>query len=161
LRLRNSEPSSPGRACQYALKLLAARDYTTARLREKLRARDFDDADIESAITGLVSEGWLNDRSFAERFAESSLSAGRFFGPRLKLEMRRRGLPADLIDEVLAHLLVEHDEGEGARAVLERRFPGFSFVRASDKEKYRVVGFLQRRGFGLSTIMRVMRAEDI
>lgn len=158
--MRSIEPLSLERAYQYALKLLAARDYTTLKLMEKLRARECPDAAVESVVTRLAREGWINDRRFAERFAESALSTQRFFGPRLKLEMRRRGLPVDLIEEVLAHLLDEHDEGEGARSVLERRYPGFSFAGANDKEKGRVVGFLQRRGFGLSTIFRVLRDEN-
>ena len=160
MRSRNSEPSSPERAYQYALKLLAARDYTVAKLKAKLCDREFAEADAETAMQRLTAEGWLNDRRFAERFAESALSTGRFFGPRLRLEMRRRGVPAELIDTVLRQMQGEHDEGEGACSVLERRFPGFSFTTANDKEKRRVIGFLQRRGFGISTILRVMRAES-
>jgi regulatory protein len=160
LRSRNSEPSSPAQAYQYALKLLAARDYTAAKLRTKLCAREFSDADAETVVLRLTAEGWLNDQRFAERFAEAALATGRFFGPRLRLEMRRRGVPAELVDNILRQMQGEHDEGEGARSVLERRYPAFSFKTATDKEKRRVIGFLQRRGFGLATILRVMRAED-
>jgi len=158
--LRNTESSSPERVYQYALKLLAARDYTAAKLRAKLGARAFAEADAETAVTRLTTEGWLNDRRFAERFAEYALSTGRFFGPRLRLEMRRRGVPAELIDDVLVQMRDEHDEGEGAASVLARRYPGFSFKTADDREKRRVVSFLQRRGFGFSAIMRAMRATE-
>ena len=82
--MRSSEPSSPERAYLYALRLLTARDYTVARLREKLRGRDLDEADVEAALERLVSEGWLDDRRFAERFAESALASGRYYGPRLR-----------------------------------------------------------------------------
>lgn len=155
--MRSIEPLSLERAYQYALKLLAARDYTTLKLMEKLRARECPDAAAESVVTRLAMEGWINDRRFAERFAESALSTQRFFGPRLKLEMRRRGISADLIDEVLGRMRGEHDEGEGARSLLEKRFPGFSFSDAADREKRRVMAFLQRRGFGFSAIMKAMR----
>lgn len=158
--MKSIEPLSAEGAYQYALKLLAARDYTTQKLSEKLRARQCPDATAESVVTRLTTEGWINDRRFAERFAESAISTQRFFGPRLKLEMRRRGIPVDLIEEVLAHLLEEHDEGAGVRSVLENRYPDFSFAGANDKEKGRVVGFLQRKGFGLSTIFRVLRDEN-
>ena len=152
------EPSSRERAYQSALRLLNARDYTVARLREKLHDRGFDEAHVEAALGQLVSEGWLNDLRFAERFAESALNSGRYFGPRLRLEMRRRGLPAELVSEVLGRILEEHDEAEEVRAIIERRFSGFSFSCASDKEKRRAVGFLQRKGFSLSTIMNALRA---
>lgn len=151
---RSTEPSSPEAAWQYALRLLTARDYTTARLREKLLARQFAADDAEAAISRLEEGRLLDDRRFAERFASSALESGRFFGPRLKMEMRRRGLAAGMVDEVLAELLAEHDEGENLAAVLERRFPGFDVARADDREKRRVIGFLQRRGFGLGEIFK-------
>ena len=157
--MRSIEPLTLERAYQYALKLLAARDYTTAKLREKLRTKECPDSVVENVVTRLTTEGWVNDRRFAERFAESALSTQRFFGPRLKLEMRRRGISVDLIDEVLGRMRGEHDEGEGVRSLLEKRYPQFSFSDADDREKQRVIAFLQRRGFGFSVIMKAMRGQ--
>jgi len=158
--LRSSEPSSPERAYLYALRLLTARDYAVARLREKLRGRGFDDTDVEAALGRMESEGWVDDRRFAERFAEGALASGRYYGPRLRQEMRRRGVPPELLSEVLGRVLGERDETEEVRAIIERRFSGFSFSSASDREKRRTVSFLQRRGFSLSAIMRALRATE-
>src|ERR1035438_8297160 len=110
LRSRNTEPSSPVRARLYALKLLAARDYTSAGLREKLRSREFAEEDLDSAVARLENEGWISDRRFAERFAESALASGRFYGSRLRLEMRRRGLDDDLASEVIGGASQGDDE---------------------------------------------------
>lgn len=156
MRSRNTEPEA-SQAYGYALKLLAGRDYTALKLGEKLRAREFAAADADAAVKRLTAEGWLDDRRFAERFAESALATGRFFGPRLRLELRRRGVPAGIVDEILARTRGDHDEGEGVRSLLERRFPGFSFAAADDREKRRVIAFLQRRGFGLGSIYDAMR----
>jgi regulatory protein len=160
LLLKNSDPSTPERAYQYALRLLTARDYTEMRLREKLRGREFGEPDIEAALERMTSEGWLDDRRFAERFAESALASGRYYGPRLRQEMRRRGLPPELVAEVLGRIMEEHDECQDMSLVFERRFSGFSFASASDKEKHRVIGFLQRRGFGFSAIMQFLRGAE-
>ena len=157
--MKNSEPLSPERAFQDALTLLVARDYTTAKMREKLAARGLDEAAVETAVVRLESEGWLSDRRFAERFAETAVAGGRFFGPRLRLEMRRNGVPAGVIDEVLGRLRQERDEQDDLRCVMERRFPGFSFLAASDRDKRRVIAFLQRRGFGLGAIMRALKVD--
>src|SRR4051794_5141480 len=72
-RLKNTDTPSQGGAWQYALKLLAMRDYTLARLKAKLSSRDYDETDIEAALGRLEAEGWINDRRFAERFAESAV----------------------------------------------------------------------------------------
>ena len=158
--MRSSEPSSPERAYLYALRILTARDYTVARMREKLRGRGFDDTDVEAALGRMVSEGWVDDRRFAERFVESALASGRYYGPRLRQEMRRRGLQPELVSEVIGRVLGERDEAEEVRAIVERRFSGFSFSIASDREKGRTIGFLQRRGFSLSAILRALRATE-
>jgi regulatory protein len=160
LPLRSSEPSSPERAYLYALRILTARDYTVARLQEKLCGRAFDESDVEAALGRMVSEGWVNDRRFAERFVESALASGRYYGHRLRQEMRRRGLQPELVAEVLGRVLVERDEAEEVRAIVERRFSGFSFSTASDREKRRTIGFLQRRGFSFSAIMSALRATE-
>ncbi len=157
LKSRNTEPLSPERAYQYALRLLTGRDYTALKLGQKLRAREFCEADVEAVVVRLTAEGWLDDRRFAERFAEMALSAGRFFGPRLRLEMRRRGVPAELVAEIVGRIQGEHDEGEELWSTLERRFPGFVFAEASDREKRRVIAFLQRRGFSGGGIRDALR----
>ncbi|BCS55547.1 regulatory protein RecX [Geobacter sp. SVR] len=157
MRSKSIENPSPERAWQYALRLLAARDYTRAKLYEKLLVRGFPEEDAEAALHRLENEKLISDHRFAERFAESAVSAGRFFGPRLRLEMRRCGVPADMIDEVSARIAGEHDESDEVRCTLEKRFPSFSNASADDREKRRVVGFLQRRGFGIATILRVLK----
>ena len=111
-------------------------------------------------IRRLQQEGWLDDRRYAERFAESALSSGRFYGVRLRLEMRSRGFTPDVVNEILTPLLAESDEISEVRSAAERRYPGFCFSAASDRDKQRVLGFLQRRGFGFSAIMRALRAEE-
>lgn len=157
---RNTEPLTPERAYQYALRLLTGRDYTTARARQKLALREVAEEGLEAVILRLQREGWLNDRRYAERFAESALSSGRYYGARLRMEMRRKGFDADVVDETLAPLLAENDEISEVRLAVARRYPGFSYAAASDRDKRRVFGFLQRRGFGFSAIMQALRTGE-
>ncbi|MDD2900257.1 MAG: regulatory protein RecX [Desulfuromonadaceae bacterium] len=160
MKSRDTEPVSPEQAYQYAVRLLTGRDYTVARLRQKLMTRHVPEQDLEAVLIRLQRERWLDDGRYAERFAESALSSGRYYGARLREEMRRRGFTAGAIAEVLAPLLTESDEISEVKSVAERRYPGFSYATATDRDKRRVVGFLQRRGFGFSAIMRALRAEE-
>jgi regulatory protein len=141
----------------YALRLLTARDYTEARLREKLRSKIYDSEDVDTVLDRLVTEGWVNDRRYAERFAESARASTRYVGQRLRQEMRRRGIPQEIVFEVMGRVFEDHDEVGDIQLILARRFGSFSFSNANDREKRRVTGFLQRRGFGLSAIMQAMR----
>jgi regulatory protein len=144
----------------YAVRLLTGRDYTVARLRQKLAVRDVAEHDLDVVILRLQHEGWLDDHRFAARFAESAISSGRYYGARLRLEMRRRGFTADIVNEALAPLLAESDERSEVRAAAERRYPGFSYSAASDRDRRRLVGFLQRRGFSFSAIMNALRSDS-
>ncbi len=157
---KNTELQTAETAYQYALRLLAARDYSVARMRGKLIDRGVGEPDAEAAMLRLQLEGWLDDRRYAGRFAEAALSAGRFFGPRLRMEMRRRGFESALIDDVLGGLQENFDEGAKISVIVERRYPGFRLPAATDREKRRIIGYLQRRGFGLSAIMKVLKGSQ-
>jgi regulatory protein len=160
LKSRNTEPLSTDQLYQYALRLLTGRDYSVARIRQKLAARDAAGDDVETVLERLQREGWLDDKRYAERFAGAALASGRCYGARLRVEMRRKGFTAEVVAETLAPLLAESDEISEVRSAAERRYPGFSYSAASDRDKRRVVGFLQRRGFGLSAIMRALRSDE-
>lgn len=159
LILRNTEAATAEQVYRRALRLLTGRDYTVAGMRRKLAAGEIAGQECDEAIGRLEHEGWLDDRRYAARFAEAALSAGRYFGTRLRMEMRRRGFPADIVNEVLEHLLMECDEIAEVRLAVERRHSGFSYSAASDRDRRRMVGFLQRRGFGLSTILDALRKD--
>jgi len=110
-------------------------------------------------VSGLERENWISDRRFAERFAESALASGRFYGFRLRMEMLRRGIPEAVVSEVIDLMSEGRNEDNEVGLALARHFADFSFAAASDKDKRRVLGFLQRRGFHTSAILRAMRAE--
>jgi regulatory protein len=147
---------TPDQVYLQALRRLTGRDYSVAGIRRKLALLEVSAQDLEDTIMRLQREGWVDDRRYAARFAESALSTGRYYGMRLRMEMRRRGLSADIVDEALSPLLSEQDEISDVRLVAERRYSGFIYKEAGDRDKRKVVGFLQRRGFSYSSIMRAL-----
>lgn len=157
--MKNIDPSSSQEAYLYALRLLNARDYTAQRLAEKLTIKKFDESACNATLERLKTEGWLNDHRFAERFAETAVASGRFFGQRLRLEMKRRGFPGEIITAVLGQMTENHDEGAAIREILGQRFGTFCYTAADDREKRRVFSYLQRKGFGFSAIMSALKQE--
>lgn len=160
MKSKNTEPLTLERAYQYALRLLTGRDYSVARISQKLALREVAGDDIDATILRLQHEGWLDDKRYAARFAEAALLSGRYYGARLRIEMRRRGFAPDVINDAVAPLLAECNEVSEARLVLERRDADFSYAAASDRDKRRVVAFMQRRGFGFSAIIQALRGEQ-
>lgn len=144
-------------ARDYALRLLGRRDHTRADLERKLVRRGVDRSIIDELISRLTDDGYLDDRRFARRWAESAVASGRCLGPRLRLELRRRGVPAEIAEQTASELTEGYEEFSVARTLLERKFPGFDPVAADDRDKRRVFGFLQRRGVSTATIVAIFR----
>jgi regulatory protein len=136
-----------------SLRVLALREHSEAELRRKLKEKGYDEEGIEESVARLKELGYLDDARFAKSFAESSIRNGRGYGVRLKLELARRGVAEATIRETLAELFQEYGEQEVLSRLIGRRFSGFDPALASDKEKRRVVGYLQRKGFSLSAIL--------
>jgi regulatory protein len=141
--------------------VLALRDHSEAELRRKLKQKGHDDEGIEATLARLRELGYLDDARFARVFAESSIRNGRGYGARLKLELARRGVAGGIIQETLAELSEEYGETEVLSQTIARRYPGFDPASASDKEKRKVVGYLQRKGFSLSAILAGLKIHSI
>jgi len=81
----------------YALKLLRARDYTVARLRQKLETR-FGSVPQE-VIEQLLKKNFLNDRRFAANYVARRKDRGREI---LREQLSARGVASDLAEQVLS-----------------------------------------------------------
>jgi regulatory protein len=144
-------------AFEAALNLLARRDHSSAELIRKLTAKGFPGGEIETAIARLQQLTYLDDRRYAEQWAARAVREGKAVGPRLRLELRRRGIPPEMAEAAMATAGEDLDERRAIAELLGRRFAGFAPSTASPKEKRRVVSWLQRRGFSLTVIFDCLR----
>ncbi len=157
---RSSEEDEGKRAQAIALGVLSRRDATVEELSRKLRDKGISAVMVNDTIARCREWGYLDDRRFARQWAESAIRNGRGFGPRLRLELERRGVPPDIVAEVLAALSEEFGEEETLAVLLAKKFAGFSTATATDREKRRVVQYLQRRGFSITAILQAFRMGE-
>ena len=150
-----------GSSFDCALRVLALRDHSEAELRRKLSQKGYEPAEVAESVARLHELSYLDDTRFARSFAESSIRNGRGYGARLKLELSRRGVAALIIQEVLAELSEEYGEAGVLSSTIERRFAGFDPESATEKEKRKVVAYLQRKGFTLSAILAGLKIHSI
>jgi regulatory protein len=140
-----------GSAFDCSLRVLALRDHSEAELRRKLKEKGYQEG-IEESIARLKELDFLDDLRFARSFAASAVRNGRGYGARLKLELKRRGVDPAIVSQVLDEINEEYSEKELLAELIERRYAGFDAGSANEKEKRKVVGYLQRKGFSLSAI---------
>ena len=143
---------------QQALKLLARREHSRAELAQKLSATA-DKEDVNSVLDQLEQTGALSDQRMAAAYLRSH--AARFGLSKLRMNLRAKGVSADLIAQCLAQgsdgdtaPLAESEE-ERALAIWQRKF-----ARApADKRAWaQQARFLQSRGFSGEVIRRLLKA---
>ena len=148
-----------GKALGYALRALARRDHSAAELERKLRGKVSPEATAR-VMARLLQSGYLDDRRFAERWAEGAVRNGRGYGVRLRLELARRGVERELIEEVVAGITLQHGEEETLRTLAAKKFADFDPHTAPERDKRRVMAYLQRKGFSLSAILHYFRTAS-
>lgn len=144
-------------AMDAALNLLARRDHSSAELSRKLVARGFAVEEIEAVISRLHALAYLDDRRYAEQWAARAVREGKAVGARLRMELRRRGIPPEIVEATMAAAGDELDERQAIGELLNRRFAGFDPGAATPREKRRLVSWFQRRGFSLPAIFDTLR----
>ena len=147
-------------AWRAALRLLARRDHSTAEMRSRLLTKGFAADAVDQAIARGLELGYLDDVRYVERLSRALLAAGRAAGPRLALELRRRGLAEELIGTALAAARAGNQEETALRDLIARRFPAFDYAGADPGTRRRVVNFLHRRGFPLDRILNELKRTD-
>ena len=143
-----------------ALRLLAGRDFTAKAPAARLIRGGADETAVAVAIERLERDGFLNDRRYAERFVEYNREQRRYSGYRLRQELQRRGVPPELIATLLTAEASEVDQLAQACELVQRRYREFNPATASEQERRRVAGFLQRRGYGGDVVWQVVRGAS-
>lgn len=139
------------RCLDAALQLLSYRPRSESEMRLRLGQRGFDDNSIERAMVRLREMGLLDDGAFARYWVDNRDT----FSPRsrrlLHLELRRKGVDTDIINEVVAGI----DESAGAYCAAQKKSQA---LRGCDYHTfYRKLGlYLQRRGFSYGVIRQTV-----
>ncbi|MDE2999159.1 MAG: regulatory protein RecX [Gemmatimonadota bacterium] len=140
-------PNSSQRAKNAAFRLLSARAYSCAELRERLRRRGFHDPVVERTLDELARLKLVDDRDYALRFVQERMRirpAGRGL---LRLQLKKRGIDSATTEDVLDESFDGVDPEAVALDLLRSRRRRYDGVERR-KALSRMYGFLGRRGFG-------------
>ena len=134
------------RCLNAASHFLSYRPRSELEVRERLLRQGFDNNTTESVIAKLKEQGLVDDAAFAQFWKDNRDS----FSPRsqwlTKLELRKKGVTDDLIDQVIDTI----DDDSAYRAALSK---ARSLPRSDYQSFRRRLGeFLKRRGFGYGVI---------
>jgi len=143
------------KAKQTAYRLLARSPRSRLEVERRLREKGYPEPIIQQVIQQLETFRYLDDKAFARQWARDRINR-RGWGPsRLRIELQRRGIAGEWIEEALRDLLIERDEESRAAELIERRLKGRSL--RDPREYRRCSDFLFRRGYSPDAIQTVLR----
>jgi len=133
------------------LRWLGRRPRTVAETRDQLRKQGFEESSAESRIEEWTRLGYLDDRGLAYTYL-SARSQRRLEGRRrLARELCHRGVPEDLVEEVLGEAVDDEAERRHLRVLVERKIAADG-PPDGPRTYARLVRFLSRRGFEVAEI---------
>ncbi|WUV82858.1 recombination regulator RecX [Streptomyces sp. NBC_01476] len=155
-RASRESPLDPEeQARDLCLRLLTGTPRTRRQLADALRKREIPDEVAERVLERFQDVGLIDDQAFANAWVESR-HRGRGLARRaLAMELRQRGVDAELVSEAV-ELLEPDQEEQTARELVRRRLPGTRGLER-DKRIRRLAGMLARKGYGEGLALRVVR----
>lgn len=131
-----------------AARLLTAGRKTESELRQKLRQKGFEQADIDFAAQTFKENGFLDDSEYAESYIKDALRLKKYSVRMIRQKLTLKGIDREVVAELTAHL----DDSQQLYAILE------SELRKSPDEKdiERLKRRLCAKGFGLWDINRIL-----
>ncbi len=137
-----------------ALRLLSFRPRSVEELRRRLGLKKYPADAVSNVIALLTKQGVLNDELFAKVFSHSKVYSRPVGKRQLEIELKKKGVPAPLIQKTLGEL-GDYDEKKIAKDLVRGRFLKMAGI-AEEKKKMRLFGFLKRRGFSNDAIFSVI-----
>lgn len=139
-------------AQETALHYLGYKMRTEAELRRKLTEKEFAPQVIEKVMDFLCRYGYCDDKAYVKSFVKERLRLKPKGAYALKMELRQKGISEKIAEEVLAETDLNESE-DAARWILKKTRGN---LELDEKEKQRLYGFLQRKGYRWDTIREAM-----
>lgn len=138
----------------YCLRLLKYRPRSQKEIEERLKRKKCPQDLIEEVVGEFIDAGLINDREFAKFWFNWRTEINPKSKNLIRLELRRKGIAEDLIEEELRGISSE-DEFLKAKELAQKKYQKLKGLE-SIKIKRRLYGYLQRRGFAPDIIFEVV-----
>ncbi len=143
-------------AKQRAFRLLAVRARSEKELRSRLKEMGYDESVVSGVTTRLRELKYLDDESFARGWARN-LAVNRLLGNgRIEASLREKGIPRELIEQVINEVREELSEREALMALLRKKAKNGT-VKMDYKDKIKLARSLMGKGFSPDLIFTTLR----
>jgi regulatory protein len=134
---------------------LKVRPRSEQEARGRLEQRGFPTSEIDAAMATAVSAGLIDDRAFARLWVTDRVEHRPLARAIVALELREKGIPADIADAALASEYPPAAERDLIARLARERFERLGGVGAEARAR-RTIAFLTRKGFAFSLVSAVV-----
>lgn len=147
------------KARRAVLRLLAARDRSTAEIAGRLYHLQIPEETVKEIVAEFQQLGYLDDRLFSRRRARY-LAVERLYGDRrIAADLREKGIDSEEIVSAIAEIRSELTEEAALAALLQRKYAASS-RSGNEKAKRRLTAQLLGRGFPIHLIHNVIEHHE-
>jgi regulatory protein len=140
------------------LRLLEKGPKTSSQLLEILSVNEIPIEIAKPLIERFTEVELINDELYAKDLADASRRTKGLARSMVKRKLESKGLDRELINQVASEI-TDEDELAVATELATKRYGQLSHLD-SDVRHRRLVGFLQRRGFGSSVVFAAIREAE-
>ncbi len=140
--------SNGRQALNAAFNLLSRRDHSIFELRMKLKRKNFEKEEIDTAINRLKEMEYLDDSGFAKGLVRHCQHIRKLGPLRIRQELKNKGLSENVICKALDEYSPE-DEVEIIRSVVASR-------SRAGKSRDSIIRYLSGKGFSYGAIMETL-----
>ncbi len=141
------------KAKSLAVRYLAMRLRTEKEVRQRLQNEGFESECIDAVIEELKAIGYINNKLYAQKYVFDRSKLKPMSKRLMKMELLSKGIPEDIVDEVLEDYKVE--DHIVAENLLKRKFGKYDLN--DEKIQKKAYMFLLHRGFSNEIVRKALK----
>ncbi|MEI7542116.1 MAG: regulatory protein RecX [bacterium] len=139
----------------FALKLLAIRDYGEAELRLRMEAKGYTEADISPVMDSLKQKNFINDAVYISKLISKYTIKAPSSKAFIKNYLELKGLKKEQFELLLEVI----DERTTARKAFQLKFKPIKKSENTMKLRQKATNYLQAKGFDYDIIIEILNEE--
>ncbi len=156
---QNAKPFETKDIVEYLIYLLKDRDYTSGKLKQKLRQHERfkrDQTLHQDAIDKVVEWGYVNDQNFLERLVKNLMDQNVGLG-KIRDKLYQKGFSSALIEQGVSMT----SEKDFFPVAMEAKRKKYGLEPVTDQKiKQRALGFLVRKGFSFQDANKALSMSE-
>lgn len=134
---------------------LSRRDHSVRELRTKL-LRTVEEKYADMAIDKMLELGYLDDERYAEKLLQYLIENKKMSNNHIKQEMFKRGVPADIISDLLTDAEIDN-----VSSIVDLIQTKYRMKLSAENGKEKVIAALMRKGFSYGDVKSAFEELEI